>query len=60
MSYYTYIHRFTDTGKVFSKLVPTQHLRGKIGGSSTSLAKQEAARANGKLGGRPKGIKLIA
>lgn len=27
---------------------------GRIGGKSTSIAKQEASRKNGKMGGRPK------
>lgn len=31
---------------------------GKLGGQSTSERKQEASRANGKLGGRPRGKKL--
>ena len=30
---------------------------GKQGGKSTSAAKTAAARENGKLGGRPKGVK---
>ncbi len=32
---------------------------GKVGGSSKSEKKQEAVRANGKLGGRPKGSKNV-
>ena len=31
---------------------------GLIGGKSRSLKKQRAARANGKLGGRPKGKRV--
>lgn len=33
---------------------------GKTGGKATSAAKAAAARANGKLGGRPKKLKLAA
>ena len=33
---------------------------GKTGGKATSAAKAAAARANGKLGGRPKKVKLAA
>lgn len=33
---------------------------GHTGGKSTSAAKAAAARANGKLGGRPKKLKLVA
>lgn len=33
---------------------PMQQKRGKLGGAAVTKAKQEAAKTNGKLGGRPK------
>lgn len=46
---------FGDWGTLHASiLVQTAQLLGKAAGLSTSTAKQKAARANGKLGGRPR------
>lgn len=53
-------HRMSENPTVTSEEIRrVMALMGKRGGSVKSAAKAEAARRNGKRGGRPKGKRLI-